>query len=92
MTEHRLKTWSDSFQSVWDRVKTYELRKNDRDFQVGDRLLLQEYDPQQMKYSGRWVRAEVGYMTQPGTFPGLEEGNVIMALRILGKGQVSCVG
>lgn len=92
MTEHRLKTWPDSFQSVWDEVKAYELRKNDRDFQVGDILFLQEYDPQQMRYEGRWIRAEVTYMTRPGDFPGLEEGNVIMSLLILGTGRASCVG
>lgn len=91
MTEHKLKTWPASFKAVWDKDKTYELRKNDRDFQVGDILLLQEYDPQRMRYSGRWVRAEVGYMTRPGTFPGLEEGNVIMALLAVETGMVAYI-
>jgi hypothetical protein len=91
MTEHRLKTWPDAFEEVWARRKAYELRRDDRGFELGDSLLLQEWDPATMKYSGRWIRADVTYVTRPGDFPGVEEGFCIMSLLLVGMGQASCV-
>lgn len=42
---HKLKTWPDYFQAVWEGRKKFDLRRDDRDYQVGDMLLLREYDP-----------------------------------------------
>jgi hypothetical protein len=42
---HRLKTWPVEFQQIVDGKKTFEFRRNDRDFRVGDNLLLIEFDP-----------------------------------------------
>lgn len=42
---HNLKTWPEYFRAVRNREKTFELRFNDRDFKVGDVLLLQEFNP-----------------------------------------------
>ena len=44
MKIHGLKTVQPYFGQVKDGTKTAELRKNDRDFQVGDYLLLQEFE------------------------------------------------
>ncbi len=38
MSTHNLKTWMPFYQDVIDGRKTFELRKNDRDYQVGDIL------------------------------------------------------
>lgn len=51
MAEHILKTWSDPFLAVEDGSKRFEFRKNDRDYQIGDTLLLQMYDPNHHGYS-----------------------------------------
>ncbi|NEZ54976.1 DUF3850 domain-containing protein [Adonisia turfae] len=44
-TTHNLKSWPHHFWPVVRGEKPFEIRKNDRDFKVGDYLALQEYDP-----------------------------------------------
>lgn len=45
MKTHTLKTWPRPFHDVMNGYKTYEFRKNDRDFRVGDTLFLVLYLP-----------------------------------------------
>lgn len=42
---HQLKCDSKFFEDVASRKKTFEVRKNDRDFNVGDFLALNELTP-----------------------------------------------
>ena len=43
--EHTLKTWPVFFADVETGAKNFEIRKNDRNFQVGDFLRLEEFEP-----------------------------------------------
>lgn len=63
MTVHSLKTWPEYFQVVWHGAKTFEIRKNDRGFQVGDSLHLREWDPETEKFTGREQIVRVTYIT-----------------------------
>ena len=45
MKVHELKTLPVYFEAIKNGTKTFEVRKNDRNFQSGDMLLLREYDP-----------------------------------------------
>src|SRR5690348_13292378 len=41
---HVLKVWPDFYAAIASGRKTFEIRKDDRDFAEGDRLLLREWD------------------------------------------------
>lgn len=63
---HALKTWAGYFKAIVDGTKTFEVRKNDRSFNVGDRLLLQEFDPETKSYTGEeWTGEITYYMDEP---------------------------
>lgn len=63
---HELKTWSEPFTAILDGRKRFELRKQDRDFRVGDHLRLREYDPSSGTYTGRETWRVVTYMIRGG--------------------------
>ena len=50
---HELKILPEYFGAVSLREKTFEIRKNDRDYHVGDTLVLKEWDGE--KYTGRQI-------------------------------------
>ena len=47
--KHCLKTIQPYFADVENGTKTFEVRKNDRNFKIGDILFLQEYDEEYRK-------------------------------------------
>lgn len=65
-TIHKLKCWPTYFQQVADGTKRFEIRKNDRDFKVGDTLHLEEWDPKaesgEGAYTGRFEIATITYI------------------------------
>lgn len=66
MAKHELKTWPVAFDALLFKAKTYEIRKNDRDYQVGDLLRLRRWCPESSEYTGPAVYREVTYMTNGG--------------------------
>lgn len=42
---HVLKCWPVSFEPIINGFKTFEVRKNDRPYNVGDTLILREFEP-----------------------------------------------
>ena len=81
-TTHTLKTWPEFFQPILDRVKTFEIRWDDRAYDVGDFLHLKEWDPGisegANRYTGRECLRRVVYLTRHPKFVLL--GHVVMGL------------
>ena len=71
---HHLKTWPEFFAKLLTAEKTFEYRDNDRDFGVGDTLVLEEWNPATKQYSGRTITARVSYLLS------VSNGYVVMAL------------
>jgi hypothetical protein len=59
---HELKTWPEYFGALVDGSKTFEYRRNDRGFRVGDVLHLREWDSITGHYTGRDMRRRVTYV------------------------------
>lgn len=76
---HELKTWSEYFQQIYMGKKTFEVRKNDRNFKIGDMLILKEWLPNVNKYTGDEMARKVTSILYGGQF-GIEEGYVVMSI------------
>ena len=80
--EHRLKTWPVFFADTEVGAKRFEIRKNDRDFHVGDFLRLEEYDPQK-GYTDDFVLAEIDYIVSLDGIPDMPDGFVGMSISLI---------
>ena len=78
MVQHKLKTWQPWFKDTLEGRKRFEYRKNDRDFQEGDDLFLEEYDPRVKSYTGGVFVVSVEYIVE--NCPGLPKGYCIMGI------------
>ena len=76
---HDLKVWPEPFCALINDIKPFEVRKNDRDFQVGDVLILKEWDPASESYTGQSCTRRVEYLLKGGQF-GIEAGFVVMGI------------
>lgn len=79
MTTHQLKTRPEYFDAVLASKKRFEVRRADRDFKVGDELILMEWDPDKEAYTGRTLTKRVTYILKGGLF-GIQDGFVVMSL------------
>lgn len=81
---HELKIRSTYFDDVLDGKKTFEFRLNDRDYQVGDYLALNEVTPEGndiagYEYTGRSCLVYVDYVLDLS--PWDKDGYVIMSIK-----------
>ncbi|MFB8726134.1 DUF3850 domain-containing protein [Enterococcus casseliflavus] len=59
---HNLKIDKQFFSAILNNLKTFEIRYNDRNFQVGDFITLEEVT-EDSEYTGRKVSGVITYMT-----------------------------
>lgn len=76
---HELKIYPKYFEAVLNGSRAFEIRKNDRGFQVDDNIFLREWD--NMKYSGRVIFAEITYVLDD-KFIGLTEDYVALGIKV----------
>lgn len=62
MKHHDLKSWPAHFRPALEGLKTFEIRRNDRDFQPGDSVTLREYCNETARYTGRTHSGIIGYI------------------------------
>lgn len=89
MSVHELKTWPESFEAIEIGDKLFEWRKDDRNYQEGDTVVLWEWDPAradddgQAGFTGRRIVADVGYVLRGPAF-GVPDGFCVFSLIAVG--------
>ena len=66
------------YDDVKDGKKTFELRKNDRNYKEGDKLHMLEF--KDGRHTGRTISADIVYLMEEYT--GLTEGYCILGIRV----------
>ena len=77
MMIHELKILPEYFEAVAGGTKSFELRKDDRGFTVGDEIILKEWN--ETEYTGRSVKKQISYILK--NYTGLAEGYAILSLK-----------
>ena len=77
---HELKTWPQHYTDVRSGVKRFELRKDDRPFDVGDKLRLREWNPETETYAGRSIIVHVYYVLRDAEMFGLHPEYCAMSI------------
>lgn len=80
---HVLKLWPQYAPAVAHGDKCFEVRKNDRDFKVGDLVIYRVFDPMTQQYAALRIHATITYVL-PGGQHGIAEGYVVYGHRITG--------
>lgn len=70
------------FKEIRSHRKTFEIRKDDSDYEVGDILVLREWDGE--KYTGARTKREITYILRNCPEYGLMDGYCILALQTPG--------
>jgi ParB family chromosome partitioning protein len=78
-TTHHLKTIQPFFEDIWDGIKKFELRKNDRKFKVNDILILREWDDKKNVLIGHRIKARITYILE--NFDGIAPGYCILGIK-----------
>lgn len=81
MTVHNLKLNDRYFDAVANGIKTFEIRKNDRGFRVGDTLVLIRVDDDGIAIRSDTLKMKVVYIITHDEFPdGINEGYCILGI------------
>lgn len=81
--KHGLKIDQEYFKAVKDGRKKFEIRKNDRDYKVGDILVLLEYDKYYEAFTGEKITVEISYMTDYAQ----QDGYVVLGIEEIWEGE-----
>lgn len=76
---HDLKIFPNYFHDVRIGIKTFEIRRDDRNFKKGDILKLREWDPLNKEYTGEYIGVQVTYITNFMQ----KKGYVVMSIKSL---------
>ena len=77
LKRHFVKITPQYFEAVLNGIKTFEVRYNDRNYKVGDTLILREF--QCCNYTGREIEKRIVYILDDSKY--CKEGFVILGLK-----------
>lgn len=78
MKTHELKIKPQYFKDVISGLKTFEVRKNNRNFEVGDIITLREFE--NGKFTGKSINVEIVYILNDEEY--CKESYVVLGFRL----------
>lgn len=76
---HELKTYPEFFEQTLDGNKPFEVRVNDRNYKVGDTVILKEWN--NLCYSRREIHGRIRFIADE-RLAGIEKSYVVFSLEI----------
>lgn len=83
MKTHYIKCWPEYYTAIATTAKKFDLRKDDRNYQVNDTVVLQEYDPNTERYTANELKMRITYILRGAKQFGLMDGYCILSLKFL---------
>lgn len=80
---HELKILPKYYSEIMQGKKSFEIRKNDRDFKEQDVVILKEFADGD--YTGKYIKAIIDYIYNGENY-GLEKGYCIFSMRVYEHG------
>ena len=83
---HFLKVWPQFFEPIARGQMPFDVRKNDRDFRAGDKVVMYEWIPENAKgreaegYTGREVRGNILHVMRATDVDGLGPEYVVLGI------------
>jgi hypothetical protein len=77
MAKHSFKTIKPYFEEIWEKRKSFEIRKNDGNYKVGDYIRLCEYDMNAKEKLEREIEGQITYILDK--CEGLKEGYCVIS-------------
>lgn len=77
MKEIHKKVWSQYYEALRDGIKPFEIRKDEDNVEVGDILILEEWDGD---FTGYTIKRKVSYVLRDVPHFGLKKGYCIIGL------------
>lgn len=79
MKTHELKIWPEYFEAVTAGQLRGCARRHDRDYEVGDIVILKEYNPVTYEYTGQFTCKRISYILRGGVF-GIDPEYSVLSL------------
>lgn len=83
---HELKCWPPHFAAIRSGDKSFEIRRNDREFAVGDTVVLKEFSPLDTTFTGQTETRLITFLLSE------EEFGVVHGFVVIGFGHVPQLG
>ncbi len=76
---HELKCQTKYYGAILLSHKTFDVRKNDRNFKVGEYITLKEWDNEKNEFTGNSLSRRINYILPGGQF-GIEKGYCVLGI------------
>lgn len=67
MATIKKKSWPSHFEAIKSGKRKFDFRLGDDDFNVGDTLIIEEWDPEKKEYTGRTLKKKITHVAKYNT-------------------------